>query len=169
MRRISVLLALSALAVTAAPAAALPTTLPTATRTLSAASAVKRTCANAADRAARGVAISSYTAPMAGYLPARLNAPATSDWDLVAIDRASGKRLASSEAFRSNEVVQTWTTAGQKIDLVACRRSGSAGGARLGLTGGDVAPPKDLGTVSLIRVHAPAKALAALDRAGFDV
>src|SRR4051812_46261206 len=159
MRRCSVLLALSALAVTAAPAAALPTTLPTATRTLSAASTVKRTCANTADRAARGVAISSYTAPMAGYLTARLNAPATSDWDLVAIDRASGKRLASSEAFRSNEVVQTWTTAGHKIDLLACRRSGSARSAKLSTTMVDVAAPTDLGTASVVRVNAPAKKL----------
>src|SRR3954447_18791546 len=169
MRRFSVLLALPAFALTAASAAAQPTALPTATRTLTAASAVKRTCANASDRAARGIAISQYTAPMSGYLTARLAGVASSDWDLVAVDRASGRRLASSEAFRSNEVVQTWTTAGQKIDLLACRRSGSARTARLSLSMLDVVPPKGLGTASLIRVTAPAKKLAALDRAGFDV
>src|SRR3954468_11009640 len=159
MRRFSVLSVLPALALMAAPAAAQPTALPTATRTLTAATAVKRTCANTADHAARGVAISRYTAPMSGYLTARLSAPASSDWDLVAVDRASGRRLASSEAFRSNEVVQTWTTAGQGIDLLACRRSGSAGSARLALTMVDAAAPADLGTASLIRVTAPAKKL----------
>jgi hypothetical protein len=169
MRRFSVLFVVPALALMAAPAVAQPTALPTKTRTLTAASAVKRTCANAADRAARGVAISNYTAPMAGYLTARLAAPASSDWDLVAIDRATGKRLASSEAFRSNEVVQTWTTAGQRIDLLACRRSGSARTAKLSTTMVDAAAPKDLGTASVVRVNAPAKKLDALDRMGFDV
>jgi hypothetical protein len=102
MRRISVLLALPAFAVMAAPAAAAPASLPTISRTLSAPAAVKRVCAATADKSARGVAISHYTAPLAGYVTARLSGPATSDWDLVAVDRASGRRMATSEAFRSN-------------------------------------------------------------------
>src|SRR4051794_41633065 len=99
MRRFSVLLALPAFALTAAPAMARPTALPSINRTVSAASAVKRTCAATADRAARGVAISRYTAPISGYFTARLAAPATTDWDLIAIDRASGRRIATSEGF----------------------------------------------------------------------
>ncbi len=170
MRRFSIPAAVLLAALTSASAAmAQPAALPTVTRTLTADSAVKRTCASTADRAARGVAISSYTAPISGYLTARLAAASTSDWDLVAIDAASGRRLATSEAFRSNEVVQTWAIAGQKIDLLACRRRGADRTARLSLTLLDVVPPTGLGVASLIRVHAPAKVLDGLSRRGFDV
>src|SRR4051794_10155795 len=82
-------------------AASVPASL-TKHRTLTAPAAVKRTCSQTADRATRGVTVSHYTVPMSGFVTGRLSGPSTSDWDLVAVDRASGRHLATSAAFGSN-------------------------------------------------------------------
>src|SRR5881396_2889813 len=99
----------------AAPAAQAESTftkLPTLVRGLTAKAAMPRDC-SAQTNARRGVTVSRYRAPMSGYVTARLRALGTSDWDLVARDHATRRQLASSQSFGSNEVVQTWTGAGQ--------------------------------------------------------
>ena len=168
MNRPTLFAALGLLALPSAVAAA-PVALPTVTKTLTAGSAVPRSCATVADRAARGVAVSRYRAPMAGYVSARLSGARTSDWDLVAFDRASGRRIAASQAFGSNELVQSWTSAGQAIDFVACRRSGKARSARLAISFFDVKAPAAGPKVSVVRVHGTTKQLSGLDGAGLDV
>lgn len=167
MRRL--LIALGAASAVAAPAAsAVPTPLPTLTRTLTADAKVKRTCSNVTT-ARRGVAVSRYRAPMSGFVTARLSGPARSDWDLVAVDRATGGRLATSSAFGSNEMVQSWTMAGQRTDYVACRRKGSANSVRLTISFVDVRPPAGAARASLIRVYGNAAEIKALEATGLDV
>lgn len=161
-------LALAVLAV-AAPAAAGAGSLPTVTRTLSADAAVARTCSQVPDAAARGIARAAYRAPMSGFVTARLEGPATSDWDLVAIDRTSGGRLATSSAFGSSEVAQHWVAAGQRVDYVGCRRRGDAESVTLRISFADVRPPTGAATASLLRVFGPAEKITALEDAGLDV
>ncbi|MFL5845509.1 MAG: M14 family zinc carboxypeptidase [Solirubrobacteraceae bacterium] len=166
------ILALAALVAAGIPAsahAATPTPLPTITRTLTADQAVKRSCLSVPATARRGVAISSYTTPMSGYVTARLSGAKAADWDLVAIDRASGTRMGSSQSFGSNEVVQAWTSARQQIAFVACRRSGSARTAKLAISFFDAVRPAHGPRVSVIRVFAGRDKLAGLDAAGLDV
>jgi hypothetical protein len=156
----------------AAPAAQASSTftkLPTVARSLTARAAVPRDCSSASTVARRGVSVSRYAAPMSGYVTARLRAARTSDWDLVARDHATGRRLASSQGFGSNELLQTWAGSGQRIDFVACRRHGSARTARLSISFLDVAPPRSLGTVSLVRVSGAQDKIAGLEAAGLDV
>ncbi|MCW2991346.1 MAG: peptidase, partial [Solirubrobacterales bacterium] len=163
------LAALLALGVPAVASAATPAELPSVVRTLTAPTAVKRSCTAAPDRVTRGVALSRYRAPMGGYMTATLSGPSTSDWDLVAVDHATGRRMGASQAFGSDEVVQAWTTSGQAVDLLACRRSGSAKSVRLAVRFFDVAPPKPGPAVSVIRVKGGTAAIKALEDRGLDV
>src|SRR5215207_1873746 len=157
----------------AAPAAQAESTftkLPTLARSLTAKSAVARDCSATNFAAARrGVSVSRYRTPMSGYVTARLRAARTSDWDLVARDHATGRQLASSQSFGSDELVQTWTGAGQRIDFVACRRDGADRTARLSISFLDVAPPTGDATVSLVRVRGDQAKIEQLEDAGLDV
>jgi hypothetical protein len=156
----------------AAPAAqAAPTfsKLPTVTRSLTASAAVPRDCSATSAAARRGVSVARYAAPMSGYVTARLSAAGTSDWDLVARDHATRRQLASSKGFGSNELVQVWTGAGQRIDFVACRRHGRARTARLGISFVDIVPKRTTDTVSLVRVAGDQAKIQGLENAGLDV
>src|SRR4051794_20504198 len=155
MNRPITVLAACALGLFTSAASAAPTALPTVAKTLSA-----KTGACSTFR---------YVAPMSGYVSARLKGPSSSDWDLVAVDRASGRRIATSRAFGSNELVQSWTTAGQRIAFVACHRSGAAGGVPLSIRFFDVTPPARGAAVSVVRVHGPLAKLNGLDALGLDV
>jgi hypothetical protein len=157
---------LSLLALPVCAQAARPAELPTLTRTLVAPAAARHDCATTSAR--RGVTRSRYTAPMSGFVTARLGS-ARGDWDLVARDAASRRDLATSQSFGSNEVVQTWARAGQRIDFVACRRTGSDRSARLRIAFVDVAPPAVQPTVSLVRVRGADGKIQALENAGLDV
>ena len=166
MQRSVALACLSLVALPVAAQAARPATLPTLTRTLLAPAAARHDCATTAAR--RGVTRSRYVAPMSGYVTARLGS-ARGDWDLIARDAASRRNLATSQGFGANEVVQTWARAGQRIDFVACRRTGTDRTARLRINFVDVAPPKSLGTVSLVRVRGDESKIRGLEKAGLDV
>jgi hypothetical protein len=144
------------------------TKLPTLVRGLTAKAAVARDCSTQA-AARRGVTVSRYRAPMSGYVTARLRAARTSDWDLIARDHASRRQLASSQSFGSDELVQTWTAAGQRIDFVACRRRGADRMARLSISFVDVAPPTSAPKVSLIRVRGDDAQIQRLEDLGLDV
>jgi hypothetical protein len=104
----------------AAPATA-ATHLPTVQRTLTTASASKACPAKATSS-------TTYTAPLAGFLTARLEA-ARGDWDLYLADAQSRRALSASRAIGASEVSQTWVNAGQKVLLTGCRLSGKAAGA----------------------------------------
>src|SRR6059036_2703273 len=51
---------------------------------------------------------------MSGYVTTRLRA-ASGDWDLLLRDRASGRRVAASQGFRSSEVAGAWVRAGDRL------------------------------------------------------
>src|SRR3954452_18406870 len=94
MSRISLAVAACALLAVALPAGAsatTPTLLPAVKRAISAGAAAPRTC----DRAplpVRGLASTTYVAPMSGYVTTRLR-PASGDWDLLLRDGSSGRRV----------------------------------------------------------------------------
>jgi hypothetical protein len=170
MRRSLILIVMSLAVAPAAQAEPNFSKLPTVVRSLTARAAVARDCSATTGAAARrGVSVSRYVAPMAGYVTARLRAASTSDWDLVARDHASRRELASSQSFGSDELVQTWTGAGQRIDFIACRRHGASRTARLSISFVDVAPPAEQQTVSLVRVRGDEAKIQQLDAAGLDV
>jgi hypothetical protein len=155
MHRLLLPLALAASAAIAAPASAAPVSLPTLQRT---ATAPVRACDT-----------TSYVAPMSGYVTGRLSGAASSDWDLGAVDHATDASLSQSRGFRSREVVQSWVQAGQKVDFVACHRSGPARSASLAITLLDVKPPVSAGPVSLVRVQGSDAAIEKLEARGLDV
>jgi hypothetical protein len=163
------LVALLALTVPATAGAA-PRALPPADDTLTADDAVKRTCAArllSADR--RGIARESWRAPMSGFVNVRLSGARRGDWDLAVFDAASRERLGSSQAFGSNELVQTWVQSGQRLAIQGCRRAG-AERSSLEVQLIDVAPPKELGTPSLVRVKLGGEGdLHRLEELGLDV
>jgi len=144
--------------------------LPATETKLTAADAVKRTCAArllSADR--RGIARERWTAPMSGFVNVRLSGARRADWDLVVFDAASGRRLGSSQAFGSTELVQTWVTSGQELAIQGCRRSGARRSA-LEVQLVDLVPPKELGTPSLVRVKLGGENdLHRLEELGLDV
>jgi hypothetical protein len=166
MLRSAALACLSIVALPAAAQAARPATLPTLTRSLIAPAAARHDCATTT--AKRGVTRSRYLAPMSGFVTARLGS-ARGDWDLIARDAASRRNLATSQGFGANEVVQTWARAGERIDFIACRRTGTDSSARLRIAFVDVTPPKDLGTVSLVRVRGDDAKINGLEKAGLDI
>src|SRR3954451_1610662 len=109
MRRISLAGAACALLAAALPAGAAattPTLLPAVKRTVSAGAAAPRTC-DSAPRSGRGLASTTYVAPMSGYVTTRLRA-ASGDWDLLLRDGATGRPVSSSQGFRSDEVASAW-------------------------------------------------------------
>src|SRR4051794_180217 len=66
--------------------------------------AVPRTCLSSLRPGARGVAVTSWTAPASGFLDVRSSGADGGDWDLAVFDAGNGRALATSEAFGSREV-----------------------------------------------------------------
>src|SRR3954447_11317503 len=151
------------------PARAAPVTLKPVLDTLTAPAAVARSCEDSLGSSLLGVARTSYVAPMSGYVTARGDAPDTSDGALAVFDAASGRRLGASQGFGSNEVVQTWVAAGQRLAIQGCRRHGDAATFNVSTTLVDIAPPKYEGKSQLIQVKADDAQLAAIEQAGLDV
>jgi hypothetical protein len=117
MRRATGLLTLTVAVFAAAPAAA-------ETRTFAIAKAVQRAdCALQRVQGA-GTQTLTYTAPVTGALTFALHGGDASDWDLTVFDRASGRRLAGAGAWGADEVAQVIASAGQQLDVQACRVSG---------------------------------------------
>jgi hypothetical protein len=123
------------LTLVAAPAAASAagdvTKLPTTTQKLSIPAAGAESCATRQSGAARGVSLRSYTARADGAVTMRLRGGARDDWDLALFDTASGTRLAASQAWGANEVVQAVVRKGQALMIQTCRLSGSDSTMRL--------------------------------------
>lgn len=145
--------------VAAAPSAA-ATHLPTVQRTLTASSA-SPSCAGSSS------ATTTYTAPLAGFLTARLTA-AGGDWDLYLADAQSRKGLSQSRAFGSTEVSQTWVSAGQKVLVSACRTAGDVSKATVSFDFADAVKPAKT-TSSIIRIpRVSQKVFTNLENLGFD-
>lgn len=159
------------LAPVASASAATPTaTLPPVKQALTTHAAANRTCADRAPSGARGVALGSYRAPMAGFISTHLSASDNSDWDLALFDAASGNRLAASESFTSHELAQTWVTAGQKVLVQGCLRKGNNHRAVVSTRFSDIEIPKVDGPSQLLNVNVRSGAdISRLEAKGLDV
>ena len=170
MRLSLIALALTALLIPTTAGAA-PRVLPPVEKNMTAAKAAERTCAArllSADR--RGIARAGWTAPMSGFLNVRLSGPRRGDWDLALFDAASKRRLGSSQAFGSTELVQVWVSAGQRVAAQGCRRSGGTRRTRVSFELVDLARPSTSIRPSLVRVQVgSSRDLARLEELGLDV
>ena len=147
-----------------------PGAQPPVRRTLASRTAVERTCHTALRRHSRGVAVSSWTAPASGFLDVRSFGGKRSDWDLALFDARTRRALASSEAFGSHEVAQTWVSGGRTVAIQGCRRSGRAARLPIRIQYLAVQRPASGGTPSLVSVPVSGAAdLIRLDRLGVDV
>ena len=137
---------------------------PAATR-LTVSRAVDRNCMERAV-SAPGTAALPFRAQTGGYLTARLWA-AGGDWDL-AVFRRDG-RLAAASAYRgAREVASGFVRRGERLTLVACRRSGRASSARVEIAVRRSDALRRL--VTPVRVATPsAAARERLERLGLDV
>ena len=91
--------------------------------------AVARDCTARVLSGRRGVATTTYTAPADGQVTFRLRG--SGDWDLAVFDSA-GELVASSAAFKANEVAQVSLRQGARLLVQACRVAG--GGRSVTLT-----------------------------------
>src|SRR4051795_2136803 len=96
--------------VTTATGSSAPGAAPPSERTLVADAAVPRTCHSSLSPGSRGIAVSPWTAPSSGFVDVRTARDVPGDWDLVLFDSGTASPLATSEAFGSHEVAQTWVT-----------------------------------------------------------
>jgi hypothetical protein len=105
--------------------AAAPVLLPAKQERVSIASAKRQACAT---RALTGATVGrkGVTAPADGFVTAKLAGPASSDWDLAVVDKATGNVLNGSAELGSNEIATTAVKQGQQLVIQSCRRSGSA-------------------------------------------
>jgi hypothetical protein len=166
-----VLLTLAALAVPAGAGATAPSFLPAVEESLAAKKSAKRICgARLLSDNRRGIERSAYRAPMSGFVNVRLSGARRGDWDLAVFDRRTKRMLASSQAFGSRELAQTWVGSGQRLAILGGRRRGSGRAARLSIQFVDVKPPKDVGIPQLLRVEAAnGAAVHRLEGLGLDV
>jgi hypothetical protein len=169
MHRLATGLALTlAAALVPSTAIAAPATLPTVHRTLSAASTTARACdSSSAQR--RGVAQTLYRVPMSGFVTFRGAGSTGGNWDLAVFDAASGNRLTGSRAFGSDEVAQSWVTAGQRLRVQGCHVSGTDSTFPVSIEFVAAKAPA-VERPSLVRIPTTNKGiLARLDSLGYDV
>src|SRR5688572_25881357 len=119
--------------------------------------AVPRDCVSRPLAAARGVATRSVTAPATGWVTARLAGSAPGDWDLAIFERSTGRRIAGSASFGSNEVAAGLAAAGDALIVQACRRDGGGRSARVSVASTPVDPRGATEKVSLVRVSTPTR------------
>src|SRR3954452_9830122 len=139
-----------ALAAALVPSSAIaaPTVLPAVNRTLAAGSTTGRIC-HSGLATGRGIARTTYTAPMSGFVTIRGSA-SRGNWDLAVFDANSRKALTSSESFSSNEVAQSWVGAGQRLLIQGCHESGRPSAFHVATSFVNAQPPK-AETPSLVR------------------
>ena len=146
------------------PSSAHAAGLPAVGRTLSAAGTATGACASAPTSGA-GLASTSYTAPMSGYLTVRLSG--AGDWDLL-MRNAEGRAEHASQGFGASEVVQTWIAAGEKVTVEGCRYAGASRAADVSFSLLDVKAPTEA-TSALVRIHADPTMQKQLAAAGYDL
>src|SRR5215213_3667032 len=93
--------------------------------------AVDRSCHAAYADGAAGTQTVTTTAPATGLIRARL--AGKGDWDLGVFDASSGRSVAGSAGFGSNELAEGFVKQGQKLRVQACRFRGSASSADLSI------------------------------------
>ena len=122
---LGLVLACAATAAIAAPAGA------AISQKVTSATAVDRSCHAAYAKGAAGTQTVTTTAPDTGLIRARLSGQG--DWDLGVFDASSGRAVAGSAGFASNELAEGFVKKGQKLQVQACRFRGGASTADLSI------------------------------------
>jgi hypothetical protein len=131
--------------------------------------AVARDCISRPLDAGPGVVTRGITVPTTGWVTARLTGSAPGDWDLAIFDRATGRRVAGSAAFGSNEVAAGLAAAGDRLDVQACRRDGGGRTADVTVDAVHVDSSGPVEKVSMVRVSTPTRASKdRLEKLGLD-
>lgn len=136
-------------------------------QSVEAAAAVDRSChAGYADGAA-GTQTVTATAPETGLVRARLSGEG--DWDLGVFEANSGRAVAGSAGFGSNELAEGFVKKGQKLRIQACRFRGDASSANLSVGFAAVAAGSN-GKVQIVNVNtASRKDMRRLQGLGLDL
>ena len=148
----ALVLALAGAAVSAAPAQA-PAQAP-GSQKVSAATAVARACHAKYVGGAAGTQTVAATAPVTGLVRARLSGKG--DWDLGVFDAGSGRTVAGSAGFASNELAEGFVKKGQKLRVQACRFRGSASSVDLSVDFVAIGE-RSLGKVKIVDVATPTR------------
>lgn len=118
--------------------------------------AVERSCAAAPLSGAAGTATRELTADATGIVQARLTGGG--DWDVAVFDAATGRSVAASAGFTSNELAEGFVTQGQRLLVQTCRYAGSSATVALTTDVLPVAPAAAGGTSQLVSVQTPDRA-----------
>ena len=125
----------------AAPAAA--------ATTVTASSAVTRSCHRALAPSAPGHDALRVTAPSRGLVSARLRA--SDDWD-VAVFGSKRRLVAGSAGFAGNELAEGFVRKGERLTVQACRFRGDDASARVSVRFTAIAKKKTAGKVQVVDV-----------------
>ena len=121
---------------------------------VTAATAVARSCHAKYVGGATGTQTVTATAPATGLVRARLSG--NGDWDLGVFDFSSGRTIAGSAGFASNELAEGFVKKGQKLRVQACRFRGSASSADLSVDFVEIAE-RSIGKVKIVDVSTPTR------------
>ena len=148
---------------------ALPPTAPAGAadgQRVSADVAVARVCHAKNVSGAAGTQSVRTTATESGLVRASLSGGG--DWDLGVFDANSGRFVAGSAGFASNELAEGFVKAGQKLVVQACRYRGAAASADLAITYVNIAT-KSTGKVQVVDVSTERKDVRQLQSLGLDL
>jgi hypothetical protein len=131
-------------------------------------SAVERSCAASKLSSGAGYAQQTVTMPVSGALRVSLLA-ASGDWDVAVFKADKNQVVAGSATSGARELAESYSVAGQKLVVQACRLSGSASSAGISVEA-TALPTTGIPKTSLVRVSTPnADRKALLEKLGLDV
>ena len=133
---------------------------------VAASKAVAQSCHARNLSGAAGTQSVTATAPDTGLVRARLSGGG--DWDLGVFDANSGRFVAGSASFGSNELAEGFVKGGQKLVVQACRFRGDASSADLSV-GFVKISEKSTGKVQIVDVSTTRKDKDALQSLGLDL
>jgi hypothetical protein len=151
MRRVLWTLALAILGVLAAAGPAAAAEL--LRKNVSVGSAVERSCTERRLSGGSGYAQETVTMPAAGAVTAQLTA-ASGDWDVAVFEADTGQVVAGSAYRGSRELASGFAVAGEQLVVQACRISGDASSAGLGVESSAI-DTTNVQRLQLVRVSTP--------------
>ena len=101
-----------------------------------------------------GTMTRSLIAPSTGWVTAKLDGPAGSDWDLAILDRRSGRLVAGSSGFTADEVAEGLAAKGAPLRVQACHLSGAGTPPRLTISTNAI-PDTPAEKITMVRVATP--------------
>jgi Zinc carboxypeptidase len=133
--------------------------------TFKAGKAVARNCFAKPAGAVPGVASRTVESTETGLVRVRLTGGG--DWDVAVFDQATGRAVAGSSGFRSDELAEGFVTKGQKLVVQGCRYAGDAKTVNYGIGFVGVSTTPVAGTTQVVQVRTADRAakrrLQALD------